>query len=57
MVVQLTAQATSDNILRVEPYPIAFLERWGWSPPSLCTLALTVLGAEDLSLEVFLDLF
>ncbi len=56
-VVQLAARATGDNVLRVEPYFIAFLERRGWSPSSVRTLALTVLDAEDLSLEVLLDLF
>jgi hypothetical protein len=55
-VVPLTAWATSDNVLRVEPYLIPFLERWGWSSSSVRTLAVTVLGTEDLSLEVFMDL-
>ncbi len=57
IVAQLTARATSDNILCVEPYSISFLQSWGWSPPPVCCLAITVLCAEDLSLEKFLDIF
>jgi hypothetical protein len=55
-VVQLVAWATSDNILCIEPYSIPFLQSWGRSPSSVCTLAITVLDEEHLSLKLFLDL-
>jgi hypothetical protein len=55
--VQFAAWAASDDVLGVKPYSIPFLERWGRSPSLVRTLAIAVLGTEDLGLEVFLDLF
>jgi hypothetical protein len=57
MVVQLATGTMDYNILIIETYTVSFLKRWGRGWPTVCTPAVTVLGAKDFSREVFLDLF
>jgi hypothetical protein len=54
-VVQFTAWSMGNDVLRIELYPILFLERRGGNPLSISTFTVTVLGSKDLCLNMILD--